>query len=57
MAWIAQVIFFGSYALAYAFNQGVPHNVWGFLTALAAAVIAILLLVDNRGFFNQSPRA
>lgn len=53
MAWIAQLVFFAAYALAYAFNEGVPHNAWGFLSAIAAAIIAVLLVVDNRGVFTQ----
>jgi hypothetical protein len=50
MAWLAEVIFFGCYALGYYFGQTVPHNIWGFLSAVAAAVIAVLLCIDNRSW-------
>lgn len=48
MAWLAQVVFFGAYAIGYFVNMTLPHNGWTLLTAIAAAVIAVLLLVDNQ---------
>lgn len=57
LAWIAEVVFFACYALGYAFNQSLPHNGWTFASALAAGIIAVLLVVDNRGYWNnRSPR-
>lgn len=53
MAWLAQVVFFGAYALGYFFNMTVPHNGWDLLTAIAAAVIAVLLIVDNHGTLDR----
>lgn len=54
LAWVAQVVFYACYALGYLFNLTIQHSVWGFLTAVAAAVIAVLLVVDNRGTFNRT---
>lgn len=48
LAWIASVIFYAAYAIGYFLNVTLPHNGWTLATALAAAVIAILLIVDNR---------
>lgn len=53
LSWIAQVVFFLCYALGYYFNMTLQHSVWGFLTAVAAFVIAVLLIIDNRGTFNR----
>ncbi len=57
MAWLAQVFFFGCYAIGYFLNLTGPHNVWTLLTAIAAAVIAVLLIVDNRGALDRRPQA
>jgi hypothetical protein len=46
LAWLAQVVFFGAYFIAWLSNQ-MPHTGWGDATAIAAVVIAVLLLVDN----------
>lgn len=53
LAWIAQVVFFLCYSLGYYFKMTFAHSVWGFLTALAAFIIAVLLIIDNRGIFNR----
>lgn len=57
VSWLAEVVFFGAYAIGYFLNLTVPHTAWDFVTAIAAAVIAVLLLVDNRGVIDRRPRA
>lgn len=47
LAWLAQVVFFGAYAIGYFVNMTVPHNTWDLLTAIGAGVIAVLLLLEN----------
>lgn len=58
MAWLAQIIFFGSYFIAWVTNE-LPHSTWVTVSAIAAIIIAILLLVDNRGVYlnHQRPQA
>lgn len=46
LSWIASVVFFGAYFVAYISNQ-LPHVLWVTVTAIAALVIAVLLVVDN----------
>lgn len=58
MAWLAEVIFFGAYAIGYFLNLTLPKNVWDLLTAIAAAVIAVLLVVDNHAtWYHRPPNA
>lgn len=52
VAWLAQVVFYGAYFIAYISNQ-LPHVLWITVTAIAALVIAILLVVDNRGVIAE----
>ena len=47
LSWLAEMVFFGAYAIGYFVNQTLPHDVWSLLTAIAAAVVAVLLLVSN----------
>jgi hypothetical protein len=57
MAWLAQIIFFGSYFIAWLTNE-LPHVTWISVSAIAAVVIAVLLLVDNRGvYLDRRPAA
>lgn len=48
MAWLAEVIFFGSYFVAW-LTAELPRSTWVTVSAIAAVIIAILLIVDNRG--------
>jgi hypothetical protein len=48
LAWIAQIVFFGTYFVAWIVKE-LPHTTWVSVSAIAALVIAILLIVDNRG--------
>jgi hypothetical protein len=56
MAWLAQIIFFGSYFIAWITNE-LPHTTWVSVSAIAAIVIAVLLLVDNRAVYMTRPAA
>lgn len=47
VAWIAQVVFFGSYFIAWVSNQ-LPHVLWITISAIAALVVALCLLFENR---------
>lgn len=47
LSWLAQLVFFGAYAIGYFTNKTIPHTIWGLLTAIASVVIAVLLLVEN----------
>lgn len=52
VAWIAQVVFFGSYFIAWVANQ-LPHVLWITVSAIAALVVALCLLFENRGALLQ----
>ncbi len=52
MAFLAEIVFFGAYFVAWITNQ-LPHATWVTVTAIAAVVIAILLIVDNRGAYTR----
>jgi hypothetical protein len=56
LAWIAQIVFFGGYFIAYLVND-LPHTTWITVTAIAALVIAVLLVIDNRSIVNRAPQA
>lgn len=57
MAWLAEIIFFGSYFVAWLVGE-LPKSTWVTVSAIAAVVIAILLLVDNRGVIaSRTPQA
>lgn len=50
LSWLAQIVFFASYFVAWLSNE-LPHSTWVSVSAIAAVVIAVLLVVDNRGVF------
>ncbi|CAB4132419.1 hypothetical protein UFOVP253_17 [uncultured Caudovirales phage] len=54
VSWLAEVIFFGAYFVAW-LTREIPHTTWLTGTAIAALVIAILLVVDNRGVVYRRP--
>lgn len=56
MAWFAELVFFITYFVAWVVNE-IPHSTWVTISAFAALVIAILLLVDNRGLLDRRPAA
>lgn len=47
LAWLAQIVFFGSYFIAWLTHE-LAHTTWVNVSAIAAIVLAVLLLVDNR---------
>lgn len=49
LTWLAQLVFFGSYFIAWCLNQ-IPHTGWLDASAIAAVVIAACLL-----FFDAYP--
>lgn len=60
VSWLAQIVFFGGYFIAWlqhAFdpltNVSAGAHTFIVITAIAALVIAILLLVDNRGIYTR----
>jgi hypothetical protein len=54
LSWIAQLVFFGSYFIAWCAKE-IPHTTWLNVSAIAAVVIAVLLLVDNRTVYMHRP--
>lgn len=54
VSWLASVVFYGAYFVAWLTGE-LPRTVWVTVTAIAAVVIAILLLIDNRGTFTRHP--
>lgn len=51
LSWIAEIVFFASYFIAWATNQ-LPHVLWITVSAIAAIVIAVLLFVyHGRTYF------
>lgn len=44
VTWVAQVVFFGSYFIAWANNE-IPHATWLNVSAWAALVIVVALLL------------
>ena len=52
MAFLAEIVFFGAYFIAWLIGE-LPKSTWVTVTAIAAVVIAILLLVDNRGAYTR----
>lgn len=46
--WLAQIVFFGAYFIAWVTNE-LPHVLWVTISAIAAIVIAVLLLL-YRGY-------
>lgn len=56
LSWIAQIVFFGSYFVAWVTKE-LPHSTWISVSAIAAVVIAVLLLVDNRALIDRRPQA
>jgi hypothetical protein len=56
LSWLAQLVFFTSYFIAWLSNE-LPRTTWVSVSAIAALIVAILLLVDNRGLFVQRPQA
>lgn len=62
ISWLAEIVFFGGYFVAWlqhAFdpltNVSSGAHTFIVLTAIAALVIAVLLLVDNRGVYLRRP--
>lgn len=56
LSWLAEIVFFGSYFVAWITNE-LPHSTWVTVSAIAAVVIAVLLIVDNRAVIDRRPRA
>jgi hypothetical protein len=56
LSWIAQIVFFTSYFVAWVINE-LPHSTWITVSAIAAIVIAVLLVIDNRGVIDRRPQA
>jgi hypothetical protein len=57
LSWLAEVIFFGSYFIAW-ITKELPQTTWFTVSAIAAIVIVLLLLHDNRGvYLNRRPAA
>lgn len=56
VSWVASVIFFGSYFIAWVANQ-LPHVLWVTVSAIAALVVALCLLFENRGVVVNRPQA
>lgn len=56
LAWIAQIVFYLTYFVAWAVKE-LPHTTWFTVSAIAAIVIAILLLVDNRAMIVRNTQA
>jgi hypothetical protein len=52
LSWLAQIAFFGSYFIAWLVKE-IPHTTWLNVSAIAAIVIAVLLLVDNRSVYTH----
>jgi len=52
MAWLAEIIFFGSYFIAWIVDE-LPKTTWVTVSAIAAVVIAILLIVDNHAVITN----
>lgn len=46
LSWLGQIVFFGSYFIAWMSNE-LPHVTWLNVSAIAALVLAIMLLVFN----------
>lgn len=46
LSWLAEVVFFGSYFIAWLTNE-LAHSTWVTVSAFAALVVAILLLGYN----------
>lgn len=46
LSWLAEIVFFGSYFIAWV-EKEIPHTLWLNISAIAAIVIVVLLLVDN----------
>lgn len=64
LAWLAQIVFFGSYFFAWLGHAFDPltsvssgaHTAI-VISAIAAAVIAVLLIIDNRKVYLRHPEA
>lgn len=59
LAWLAQVVFFVTYFVAWVTKE-LPHTladgsaaIWIAISAIAALVIAVLLVFENRGSLNR----
>ena len=55
LSWLAKLVFFTTYFIAW-FVKEIPHTTWLNVSAIAAVVIAVLLLVDNRGVYLHNGR-
>lgn len=56
LAWLAQVVFYGAYAIGYFTNKTFTHSFWPLLTAIAAIVIAVLLITENYSTVYHRPQ-
>lgn len=52
LSWLAQFAFFLFYFIAWLTNQ-IPHTLWLNVTAIAAIVLAVLLVFDNRTHWGR----
>lgn len=56
MAWLAEIAFFGAYFVAWLVDE-LPKSTWVTVSAIAAVILAILLIVDNGPrYWNRNPR-
>lgn len=46
VSWLAEIVFFGSYFIAWMENE-IAHTPWLNISAIAALVLAIMLLIFN----------
>lgn len=53
VSWLAEIVFFGSYFIAWLDKQ-IPHVTWLNISAIAALVIAVLLVVYNGYTYSQN---
>ena len=57
LSWLGQVVFFGAYFIAW-LTRELPHTTWVSVTAIAALVLAIMLLVFNGyPYLDRKPQA
>ena len=56
LSWVAEIVFFASYFIAWAANQ-LPHVLWVTVSAIGAIVIAVLLfLYHGRTYVVRNPQ-
>jgi hypothetical protein len=57
LAWVAEVVFFGSYFIAWMSNE-IAHTTWLNVSAICALILAVaLLLFNGYGYYRNQPHA